>query len=103
MVDNVRTAKFLPIHTGNEKHGFNLGFIDSPGNIATDAQSHGPARLAANSSDIRMDRMLEQVPLHEGRRKSVLRSGAERVLASAELDGMLCPIARYRESPGDRP
>ena len=75
-------------------------FCDSVFQLAIDNELHRFATVGTGGFDLHDERALPQMPLHEGRRYRVFRSGGVESLASAEdqmVSGLLC---RHRKSPG---
>ena len=71
--------------------------------FAVDDELHRFTALGAGGSDLYFEGALPQLPLHEGRRNRVFRSGGVESLAAAKLYLVRRPVDGHWVSPGDSP
>ncbi len=104
--DDGRRREPAPVDRGNEEEKI-LDSALSAFEVRSDLEvaGHGKKdrRVAADARalDPACDRLLSQVPLHEGRRQSVFCSGAPGGSFAAECDGVRSLLRREGEGPGD--
>lgn len=76
--------------------------VDGERHVAADRELQRTGTVAAKGIDGHRERLFPQLPLHEGRRKRVLRSGRVELFSCAELQAMRRRIHRNGIGPGNR-
>jgi hypothetical protein len=71
--------------------------------VAIDLDMDRLVAMGADRIDLERKLFFAELPLHEGRRDRVYRSGRVDLFAAAEMDAMWRGLSRHRVGPNDLP
>ena len=100
-IDDVGILQTAEIHIGDKDNRMALRFRAAAIHVTVNLQLHGTLAVDAFRVDPNDHLLLPQPPLHEGRRKSVHRSGGVQLFTRIEGDPVRGFFHSHRVSPDD--
>lgn len=100
-VDDAGLVQLGYVHQGNEYPQTSILIGDPVSQVAVDVYTQGLSGLRAPGPDHKRKRFSCQLPLHEGQRYRVYRSGRVYLLSRAERDVVSHRLGGHRVGPGD--
>jgi hypothetical protein len=102
-LDDVRMFQPVKIHLGNKDDGSRPAIQASAMHVVIDFQIHRFPAVRAGRFHPNSHRLLPQAPLHEGRCKSIHRSGGVQLFPGGKGYAVGGFFNRHRIGPGDLP
>jgi hypothetical protein len=93
--------ELAPVNVGLEHQRRSTTLLDSIIEVTVDNDLHWVAAVGAGCADLYLEEAISQVPLHEGRRYRVFRSGRIQSFSCAEDQPVSGLLNRNRKGPRD--